>query len=160
VTVKLTNRGPEAYRHDEFGDEITIERRISKEGNSGYKLINAKGHTVSTSSKDLRQMLDQFDIQVDNPCNVLYQDTARQFLRNSKPEVKYQLFMKATQLDQMQKDFSKTQFHLENMERLLAKKEARLPELKSKIDELKTVMDELERIEKDKVCTLLPEGFM
>lgn len=73
VEVTLTNTGPEAYRPAEFGDQITVVRRIGKDSNSTYKLLRADGQVVSTSAKDLRQMLDQFDIQVDNPCNVLYQ---------------------------------------------------------------------------------------
>lgn len=39
------------------------------------------------------------NIQIDNPISILNQDISRTFLVSSKPEEKYELFMKATLLD-------------------------------------------------------------
>ena len=34
MTIQLRNRGPDAYKHDKYGDSIIIERRIAS-GDSG-----------------------------------------------------------------------------------------------------------------------------
>ena len=42
VKVILRNRGPNAYRHDAYGDAIVVERVINKDGSGSYK-IKSKG---------------------------------------------------------------------------------------------------------------------
>jgi hypothetical protein len=49
VTLRLANRGPEAYRPEEYGDSISIERRILRDGGGGYKIMSVN----STISFDL-----------------------------------------------------------------------------------------------------------
>ncbi|MED6243951.1 Structural maintenance of chromosomes protein 6, partial [Ataeniobius toweri] len=43
VTVKLRNRGVDAYKKDLYGDYITVEQRISSDGSRSYKLKNKSG---------------------------------------------------------------------------------------------------------------------
>ncbi|CAG8666868.1 12231_t:CDS:2, partial [Dentiscutata heterogama] len=86
VTLKLRNRGADAYRHEVYGDSIIIERRISRDGSNGYKIKTSGGKVVSGKREELNAILDHMAIQVDNPMNVLSQDTARQFLHSSSPE--------------------------------------------------------------------------
>lgn len=45
------------------------------------------------------------NIQVDNPISVLNQDISRTFLISSKPSEKYNLFMKATLLDNIEHNY-------------------------------------------------------
>ena len=52
-------------------------------------------------------MLDFFQIQVENPMQLLTQDTSRQFLTSKKPEDKYNFFMQATHLSAMALDYNK-----------------------------------------------------
>ncbi len=47
--------------------------------------------------------------QIDNPVSLLNQDTSRNFLRSSNPEANYKLFMKATHLEQIVRDYESTQ---------------------------------------------------
>ncbi|CAG8528519.1 9863_t:CDS:10 [Gigaspora rosea] len=89
VTLKLRNRGADAYRHEVYGDSVVIERRISRDGSNGYKIKTSGGKVVSGKREELNAILDHMAIQVDNPMNVLSQDTARQFLHSSSPEDKY-----------------------------------------------------------------------
>lgn len=42
VKITLRNRGPDAYRHDVYGDTIMVERVINKDGAGSYK-IRSKG---------------------------------------------------------------------------------------------------------------------
>jgi len=60
VRVTLLNGGDDAYKHDVYGDKITIERCISMgSGYNGYKLLDYKGVEKSNSKKDLDEMLDR-----------------------------------------------------------------------------------------------------
>ena len=43
VSVQLHNRGSDAFKHSEYGDSIIIERRITADGGSSYKLKSRKG---------------------------------------------------------------------------------------------------------------------
>lgn len=45
------------------------------------------------------------NIQIDNPISVLNQDVSRTFLVTSKPDKKYNLFMKATLLDTIKNNY-------------------------------------------------------
>ena len=49
------------------------------------------GQVVSTKREELDHMMDQFNIQVDNPVSVLTQDTSRNFLHSKSPAHKYQV---------------------------------------------------------------------
>ena len=46
VTVRLRNKGTEAYKRHEYGDIIEIERKIAREGQSSYKISSADGMAV------------------------------------------------------------------------------------------------------------------
>ena len=70
---------------------IIVERRINKDGGSGYKLKSSKGVVISTKREDLNALLDHFNIQIDNPLSILFQDTARHFLNSSSPQEKYKV---------------------------------------------------------------------
>ena len=43
VTVKLRNRGDDAYKPLLYGDSIIIERKIGSTGNNSFTLKNASG---------------------------------------------------------------------------------------------------------------------
>jgi chromosome segregation ATPase len=63
------------------------------------------GEVVSSKKEELDRIVSAFNIQVDNPISILNQDTARTFLNSSDPYEKYKLFMKATQLEQIQRTY-------------------------------------------------------
>lgn len=67
-------------------------------------------------------ILDQFNIQISNPCSILMQDTARQFLTTSSHKDKYKFFMMATQLKELKDDFSFIQERLDTLDRTIYKK--------------------------------------
>ncbi len=89
-TVRLRNRGEDAFQPHIFGDSITIERRIGGEGSSsGYKIYNHERKLVDTRKTLLDGILDHLNIQVDNPMTVLTQDQSRQFLASATGKDKY-----------------------------------------------------------------------
>ncbi|ESP03334.1 hypothetical protein LOTGIDRAFT_137540, partial [Lottia gigantea] len=106
IEIKLRNRGLDAFKPDLYGDTIVVQRKFSTEGGSKYELRNKDGKLVSDKREELAHILDQFNIQVDNPVAILNQDTSRNFLNSKSPQDKYKFFLKATQLEQMKKDYA------------------------------------------------------
>ncbi|KAF9545005.1 Structural maintenance of chromosomes protein 6 [Mortierella hygrophila] len=129
VRLQLRNRGNDGYKPDIYGESIIVERRISLDGGSSYKIKNAKGKTISTKRDDLAAILDHMNIQVDNPINVLSQDSARQFLQSSTPADKYNSFNKGTQLHQLSQDYEHIRDCIDMMQTTMKKKNEALPEL-------------------------------
>ena len=42
IAITLRNRGTDAYKASEYGESIVVERRISRDGQSVYKIKNGK----------------------------------------------------------------------------------------------------------------------
>jgi structural maintenance of chromosomes protein 6 len=108
VRVTLLNQGSDAYHPELYGDKITIERTIAtKGGYNGYKLLDADGKEVSRSKRDLDELLDKVNAQVENPVAILDQEEAKKFL-TGKSEDKYAFFMKATELERIDRTIAAT----------------------------------------------------
>ena len=105
LTVRLKNEGADAYQPDLYSDSIIVERHFSRSGSSGYRLKNANGRTVSTKKGDVDDIIEYFNLQVDNPMNVLTQDAAKSFIQNSTPSTKYKFFVDGVQLQQLDSDY-------------------------------------------------------
>jgi chromosome segregation ATPase len=105
LIVRLKNEGVDAYQPDLYGDSIIVERHFSRSGSSGYRLKNAMGRTVSTKKGDIDDIIEYFNLQVDNPMNVLTQDAAKSFIQNSTPATKYKFFVEGVQLQQLDSDY-------------------------------------------------------
>ncbi|OLL22172.1 Structural maintenance of chromosomes protein 6 [Neolecta irregularis DAH-3] len=88
--------------------------------------------------------MDHMGINVDNPMNILTQDTARQFLSNSSPEEKYRFFMTGVQLKQLDTDYRLIEESLICTREMLVKKQPHLNILKKKEHEAKLRLKRLE----------------
>ncbi|XP_072046479.1 structural maintenance of chromosomes protein 6-like [Amphiura filiformis] len=65
VTIKLRNRGSDAYKPELYGNSIIIERKMTSDGGSSYKLKSADNkRTISNKKEELDHILDQFNIKV------------------------------------------------------------------------------------------------
>jgi chromosome segregation ATPase len=116
IRVTLLNKGDDAYEHDIYGDTITVERTIAvNAGYNGYKLLDSDGKEQSRSKKDLDEMLDKLNIQVENPVAILDQEEAKKFLMGKSAE-KYQFFMKATELERINTTYRNTLEQVEDMD--------------------------------------------
>ncbi|XP_022796389.1 structural maintenance of chromosomes protein 6-like [Stylophora pistillata] len=91
VSIKLSNRGSDAFKHSEYGDSVTIERNITSSGGSSYKIKCNKGKVISTQRSEVDQIVDHFNIQVDNPVSLLNQDTSRHLLNSNDDHDLYKL---------------------------------------------------------------------
>lgn len=110
IRIRLRNCGNEAFKYSQYGPSIWVERRLSKTPGGGYYKLKSHngdcapmsnlsllltvlaGRVVSTQKKELQRILEHFNIHVQNPCVVLNQDTARQFLTTTDPKKKYEVF--------------------------------------------------------------------
>ena len=117
VRVTVLNMGDDAYLREKYGDEITVERTIDKTGTTvnPYKLLDKNGKVVSRLKSDLDAMLDQLNIQVENPVAVLDQEEAKKFL-SGKPEDKYNFFQKATELERIDHTYANTIDNIDDLE--------------------------------------------
>jgi len=120
LSVKIKNRGVDAYQHDVYGDSITVERHFSRSGSSGFKVRSATGRLISMKKSEVDEIVEYYCLQVDNPLNVLSQDNARQFLNAASASMKYKFFIKGVQLEQLDKDY-------ELVKELLDANEEKLP---------------------------------
>ncbi|XP_033860951.1 structural maintenance of chromosomes protein 6 [Acipenser ruthenus] len=105
ITIRLRNRGTDAFKGDVYGDSIIIEQRITCDGSRTCKIKSKLGQVVSTKKEELTAILDHFNIQVDNPVSILNQEMSKQFLHSKSEADKYKFFMKATLLEQMKGDY-------------------------------------------------------
>jgi structural maintenance of chromosomes protein 6 len=146
--VTLLNGGGDAYKPELYGDTITIERHISlKGGYNGYKLLDANNREVSKSKKDLDEMLDYLNIQVDNPVAILSQEDAKKFLQG-KAEDKYRFFMQATELERIDRTFAAA---MDQKDELHTKKAALADSMTAKLELVRTLqqkVDEFQVVEK------------
>ena len=160
VVVKILNSGSDPFKPELYGDVITVERRFSRDGSSGYKLKSKTDRIVSTKRDDLQEILDHYQFQIDNPMTVLTQDTARMFLGSSSAGDKYRLFMKGVQLLQLDADYAVMEGTVDTMEHTLEAKQEALQELKQKDRRCKAQWQIFERSsEIDEQVRLLQKKF-
>ncbi|KAJ9106077.1 hypothetical protein QFC21_001216 [Naganishia friedmannii] len=133
IRVTIRNDGSDSFKQDEFGDSIDIERTITKEGQTQYKIKGHGGRKALTGKQArlmLRQILDHYEIQVDNPMTVLNQDQSRHFLANADESKKYALFMEGTQLKQLADAYTESEKLLRQMKENITSIENNIPTLK------------------------------
>nr|XP_020488558.2 LOW QUALITY PROTEIN: structural maintenance of chromosomes protein 6-like [Labrus bergylta] len=158
VSITLRNKGRDAYKPEVYGPAIILDLRITREGLRTYKLRAKSGQLVSNKKEELLSILDNFNIQVNNPVSVLTQEMSKYFLHSKGEGDKYKFFMKATQLEQMREDYvyikatkhvteEKVQQHsecLKDLKRKYLEKEERYNSLAS-LDEMQTKLEELQK---------------
>lgn len=95
----------QAFKPDEYGRHITIEKVIYKDDASKLTLKNEKDKKISERKQELDEMLDHFGILINNPICILNQEVSKTFLHSKRPEDKFELFIKATNLEQIEQDY-------------------------------------------------------
>ncbi|KAG7347822.1 RecF/RecN/SMC N terminal domain containing protein [Nitzschia inconspicua] len=148
IRVTLLNKGDDAYEHEKYGDSITVERTISlKGGFNGFKLFDEEMKEKSRSRKDLDEMLDKLNIQVENPVAILDQEEAKKFL-TGKAADKYKFFMKATELERIDVSYRNAVEQVAEMEQQALRLTESLVADKELLDEAKKEVKKHEEIGK------------
>ena len=133
VEIVLRNNGDDPVKPHLYGDRIVIERKISLDGATAYKIKNASGKVISTRKEDLVSILDEIDLHVDNPLTCLNQEMSKNFLHSKNESDKYKFFMKATQLEQMHHDYRYIQQQKSHIQTVLKNKQKVIPELEKEV---------------------------
>lgn len=110
ITIVLHNydkvyEKDKAFKPDDYGKEIIIQKTINRDESNKLALKNDKNKKVSERKAELDEMLDHFSILINNPICILNQEVSKTFLHSKKPEDKFDLFMKATNLEQITHDY-------------------------------------------------------
>ncbi|KAI8438032.1 hypothetical protein MSG28_010684 [Choristoneura fumiferana] len=142
IEIKIKNNSSQAYKHDEYGDYITVVRHINSSGGSSYKVKNARGEVVSTKFDTVKNIIRAHDIQVDNPISVLNQDDARSF-HASDAKKKYMLFRKATNMDATETNYNKALETGKLAFKISERKNEALQSVEKEYKELKAIHDRL-----------------
>ncbi|XP_043830639.1 structural maintenance of chromosomes protein 6-like [Dromiciops gliroides] len=106
ISIILRNRGHNAFKSEVYGASIIIQQSISISGSASYKLKDQAGNLISSKKVELMAIVDHFNIQVDNPACILPQEMGRQLLETKSDAERYKFLLKATQLEQRQKEYS------------------------------------------------------
>ncbi|TMW59647.1 hypothetical protein Poli38472_004716 [Pythium oligandrum] len=106
ITLRNDASGSDAFRAEQFGKKILVERLIRRDGSAEYRLKNENGVLVSKLKADLDAMLDHLNIQTENPCAILDQENAKLFLKGN-PADKYKFFLQSTDLYKMRNTYAK-----------------------------------------------------
>lgn len=135
VRVTLRLDGDEKSDRYSGHERLVVERKLRIDGSSSYKLKDVNNKTLSTKRDDIVGLLDDLNIQVDNPLTCLNQDLSKNFLHTKSESDKYKFFLKTTQLEQMTSDYQTITNHYEEIEKNIRRKEAEIPELQRHVQE-------------------------
>ena len=103
ITIK---NSPSGYQMDKYGDKIVITRKIQKTSTK-FEISNFPRSNPTLVREELTRILQFYNIQVDNPCSIMHQDIAREFVGTSTPQKKYELFMRGTLITRLSEDIAK-----------------------------------------------------
>lgn len=56
MRITLLNEGNDAFKPDEYGKRLTVERRIAKKGGGGYRLLDERGVVSLSCTHDLNNI--------------------------------------------------------------------------------------------------------
>lgn len=167
IAVYIKNEGVNAMDPERFGKYIIVERHISRSEQGKYIVKNQQKVVVEKSKELVDRILSHFNIQVDNPCVVLNQEAAREFLKSNNPKDRYNYFLKATLLHSISEKLAeiaarKTELKKELAIRkeMLEDQESRYKKAKDDMDaaeELKNIDEKIEKCQASLVLVLLEE---
>ncbi|WUR03146.1 structural maintenance of chromosomes protein [Vairimorpha necatrix] len=95
--IKCVLNNTKKFEYDFFGDFIYIEKRVTIK-NSTFSIYNKSKAVWSHKMEDLEDILDAFNIRLENPLNYLTQEQSKKFLSSADPELLYKLFLKGTEI--------------------------------------------------------------
>ncbi|GMJ05949.1 structural maintenance of chromosomes 6A [Hibiscus trionum] len=145
VQVDVKNEGVDSFKPEIFGDTIIIERRIT-DSTSSTVLKDCQGRKVASRKEDLRELVEHFNIDVENPCVIMSQDKSREFLHSGNDKDKFKFFFKATLLQQVDellqsiiKQLKDAYALVDELENLIRPVQLELNDLQEKIENIKRV---------------------
>ncbi|XP_020260784.1 structural maintenance of chromosomes protein 6B-like [Asparagus officinalis] len=146
VTVEIKNQGEDAFKHETYGDLIIIERRITESTNS-IVLKDRQGRKVSQRRDELRELVEHFNIDVENPCVIMTQDKSREFLHSGNDKDKFKFFFKATLLQQVSELLQSIRNQLDAADAIVDELESSIRPITKELNELREKIKNMEHVE-------------
>ncbi|EOA19857.1 hypothetical protein CARUB_v10000108mg [Capsella rubella] len=146
VHVELKNQGPDAFKPEIYGDTLIIERRIS-DSTSFTVLKDHQGRKVSIRREELRELVEHYNIDVENPCVIMSQEKSREFLHSGNDKDKFMYFYKATLLQQVDDLLQSIDTKLKSANALLDEMEKTIKPKEEEISELLRKIKNMEQVE-------------
>ncbi len=114
---------------------------------------------MTTKKQELDNIVEQFNIQVENPVCFLNQETSKHFLNSSNTGDKYKLFMKASQLEAMKQLQEQIGRETQTSLKLITEKESFLPMLEADLYKAEDLYKKCQSVDKlrDKQRRLMRE---
>ncbi|KAL2920477.1 Structural maintenance of chromosomes protein 6B [Bienertia sinuspersici] len=146
VQVVLKNEGADAFKPELYGESIIIERRIT-ESSSSLVLKDHHGKRVSNKKEEVRELVEHFNVDVENPCVIMSQDKSREFLQSGNAKDKFKFFFKATLLQQVDDLLHSIEQHLEIANELVQELERSIEPVVRELNELQEKIKNTEHVE-------------
>lgn len=140
ATVTLLNKGQQAFKHEEFGDKIIIERVLKVEGSHSISVKNSRGKTISTKKSTVDEILQFFSITIANPMTILTQTEAKNFLAHSSSTDKFNSFMTGTRLKEAYDNLKRTFSDAKEVSKALEEHEQIYNEVSKELEEAKEIV--------------------
>ncbi|KAK3009524.1 hypothetical protein RJ639_013925 [Escallonia herrerae] len=142
VHVEIRNQGDDAFKPETYGDVITIERRITHAASSTF-LRDYQGKRISQRKEDVREIVEHFNIDVENPCVIMSQDKSREFLHSGNDRDKF----KATLLEQVDDLLKNIRHELNGATELVKQLEKSIDPILKELKELQGKIKSMEHVE-------------
>ncbi|CAK9135142.1 unnamed protein product [Ilex paraguariensis] len=146
VHVEMKNHGDDAFKPETYGDTIVIERRITSSTSSTI-LKNHQGKKIAHRRDDLIELVEHFNIDVENPCVIMSQDKSREFLHSGNDKDKFKFFFRATLLYQVSDLLGSIEKELSGANELVDKLEKSISPILKELNELQGKIKSMERVE-------------
>lgn len=148
VSVTIWNTGSDAVMPEALGSQITIERRLQRSGAAPYTIKDELGRKVPMKKQDVDELLDALSICAGNAAVVLSQETAKTFSSEVSEKAKYDVFMSAMRLDEVNERLTQAQMMIEQINNITAEQETRLEVEKAEKQRLEALLRDLMEIGK------------
>ncbi|KAL5569886.1 hypothetical protein UlMin_026461 [Ulmus minor] len=146
VHVEVKNEGEEAFKPLIFGDVITIERRITDTTCSTI-LKDHRGKKVAGRKEELRELVEHFNIDVENPCVIMSQDKSREFLHSGSDKDRFKFYFKATLLQQVSELLENIDQRLKSANGIVFELEDSIKPQEKELDEIQEKIDNIKHVE-------------
>lgn len=146
VHVEIKNQGEDAFKHGIYGDLIILERKIT-ESTSSIILKDCQGKKVAYRKGELNELVEHFNIDVENPCVIMSQDKSREFLHSGNDKDKFKFFFKATLLQQVNDLLQSITEHLGAAAEVVEQLEKSITPILKELSELQEKIKNMEHVE-------------
>ena len=139
AVVTIKNEGSEAYKPEEFGSKIIVERVLRNDRPHSLIVKNEHQKTVSTTKKTVDRIIEYFGITIANPMTILTQTEAKTFLAHSTDKDKFNSFMAGTRLKESFDNIKDIETNASEIKSILDSNQGVYTELKQKFQDAKKV---------------------